>query len=456
MESNTKKILIYTTLLVVLLYFLFWGLVSAKAFLAPLAVAVLLAMLVLPIARWLEGKGMKRGWAAFFSDLLILLFFAGLAAVLSYEVKSFIEDWPKIKQELEPKVAQLQRFIQDKTGIPVEEQNQKVAQQVPGGDSMTSAGQSSGGEAGQQQAQQQNKEQPPQQSQEQQNKQREQVQSDQQNQQGQEQGQEPSAAQQEGQQQQQQQQQQTARQSQQGGGSGLLSSAGSFIIKFFGFLGTALLTLVYIFFFLLYRSKFRKSVVRMVPKDKRNNANEVIGDSVEVSQNYLVGKLILCAIIAVCYAIGLSLSGIKNAILIAVLASLLTLIPYLGNIIGFGLAMAMALFSGGGTTALIGVVLTFGITQFLESYLLEPYVVGDKVHINPVMVIIAVVLGNAVWGVVGMLIAIPVLGIAKVVFDHVAALNPLGYLLGQEDIGDDDEEGTLSKIKQWAKDKTSS
>lgn len=438
MQSNTKKILTYTTLLVVLLYFFFWGLVSAKVFLAPLAVAVLLAMLVLPIARWLEGKGMKRGWAAFFSDLLILLFFTGLAAVLSYEVKSFIEDWPKIKQELEPKVAQLQRFIQDKTGISVEEQNQKVAQQVPGGGSMTSAGQSSEGEAGQQQAQQQSQEQPPQQKQEQQN------------QQGPEQGQEPSAAQQEG------QQQQAAGQSQQGGGSGLLSSAGSFVIKFFSFLGTALLTLVYIFFFLLYRSKFRKSVVRMVPKDKRDDANEVIGDSVEISQNYLVGKLILCAIIAVCYTIGLSLSGIKNAILIAVLASLLTLIPYLGNIIGFGLAMAMALFSGAGTTALLGVVLTFGITQFLESYLLEPYVVGDKVHLNPVIVILAVVLGNAVWGVVGMLIAIPVLGIAKVVFDHVAALNPLGYLLGQEDIGDDDEEGMLSKVKQWAKDKASS
>ncbi|GAB3540082.1 AI-2E family transporter [Pontibacter brevis] len=411
METRAKAILIYFVLLVVGLYFFFWGLVMAKAFLAPLAVAALLAMVILPVARWFERKGLKRGWSSLFSTLLILLFFGVLAGVLSFEVKSFIEDWPKVKQQVEPKLTQLQQFIKDKTGIPVQQQTQKVSLQLPGS---ASGGSGDAGSAGsnQQQSQQQGQEQA---------------------QKGTQQGQASSGA-----------------KPKQGGGGSMLSSAGDFVMKFLGFLGTALLTLVYIFFFLLYRSKFRKSIAKWVPEEKRPETNKVITDAAHVSQNYLLGKLALCVLIAILYSIGLSISGVRHAILISVLAAALTLIPYLGNIIGFGLALAMAFLSGGSTTTLLGVVLTFGITQFLETYTLEPYVVGGKVNLNPIMTIIVIVLGNAVWGVVGMLIAIPALGIAKVVFDHVPALNPLGYLVGDEDMGDDDDsDSVFDKVKRW-------
>ncbi len=222
-------------------------------------------------------------------------------------------------------------------------------------------------------------------------------------------------------------------------------------MKFLSLMGTFLLTLVYIFFFLLYRSKFRKSVAKWFPEEKRPEVHNVISSAAHVSQNYLLGKLLLCVLIAVLYAIGLSLSGIKHAVLISVIAALLTLIPYIGNIIGFGLALAMALLSGAGSTALIGVILTFGITQLLETYTLEPYVVGGKVNLNPIMTIIVVVLGYQVWGVVGMLIAIPALGVAKIIFDHIPPLNPLGYLFGQKDTGSDDD-SKLSKAKRWASD----
>ena len=70
------------------------------------------------------------------------------------------------------------------------------------------------------------------------------------------------------------------------------------------------------------------------------------------------------------------------------------------------------------------------------------------------MTIIVVVLGGAVWGVVGMLVAIPALGIFKVIFDHISVLKPLGYLFGDEDIGDDSEDKSndnfFQKTKSWA------
>jgi predicted PurR-regulated permease PerM len=229
-------------------------------------------------------------------------------------------------------------------------------------------------------------------------------------------------------------------------------------MSFFGFLGNFLLTFIYVFFFLLYRVKFTKSALKMAPDDRRDKTRKIIHESVLISQNYLFGRMLLILFLAILYSIGLSLSGVEKAILISVLAAVLSLMPYIGNVIGFFLAVAMAFISGSGLTGLVGVTITFSVAQFVESYILEPYVVGEKVNINPVFTIIVVVLGGAVWGIIGMLIAIPALGIMKVVFDRIPSLQPLGYLFGEEGIddGDDDSPGMFEKVKKWATDKFSS
>ena len=126
------------------------------------------------------------------------------------------------------------------------------------------------------------------------------------------------------------------------------------------------------------------------------------------------------------------ISGIEHAIIISVLAAILTLLPFIGNVIGFLLALGMALLSGVDTWGVVGVVITFSVAQFVESYILEPYVVGDKLDLSPIMVILVVLLGETIWGLAGLAIAIPLLGIVKVICDHVPVLEPLGYLLGQE------------------------
>lgn len=233
----------------------------------------------------------------------------------------------------------------------------------------------------------------------------------------------------------------------------MMSSAGSFISSFFNFMGTFLLIFVYIFFFLLYRNKFKNSILKMVPDEKRDLTREILTESADISQQYLFGRLLLILFLAIIYSIGLSISGVQHAILVSILAAVLSLLPYIGNIIGYALAVGMALFSGSGAMGVLGVTITFAIAQFIESYILEPYIVGEKVALNPVFTIIVVVLGGAVWGVIGMLIAIPALGIIKIVFDHIPALSPLGYLFGEEDIGDEnqeDEGNFFDKTKKWA------
>jgi predicted PurR-regulated permease PerM len=402
-KIKSLHLLLYSTLLIVGVYFFFLGLVRGKSFLAPIAVAAILAMVILPVANWFEHKGMKRVWAALCADLLILFFFAVLTGILAFQVKRFSKEWPSMQQKLEPKINQLQQYISEKTGLTIEEQKQKIQETVQGAASSGGSGQSAGAGKSEQQA-------------------------------GQDQPQQQASGQ------------------TQGPDGGLMANAGSFIMKFIGFIGTCMLVLVYILFFLLYRKKFKDSLIRMAPADQKAKTGTLIANAAEVSQNYLFGRLIEIVFVAIVYSIGLLLSGVQNAILISILGAVLILIPYLGNVIAYVLALGFALFSGGDMGQVIGVTITFGLTQFIETYTLEPYLVGGKVNLNPVATILVVVLGNALWGVVGMLVAIPALGIAKVIFDNVPVLNPLGYLLGEEDT-DGESGGMFDKAMDWVKDK---
>lgn len=228
-----------------------------------------------------------------------------------------------------------------------------------------------------------------------------------------------------------------------------MKGVGSAVLGFFGFLGTSLLTLVYIFFFLLYRRQFRNSILNFVPEERKQRTDRILRGISSVTQNYLLGKLILIICLAILYSVGLTISGVKQAILISILAAVLSLVPYIGNIIGFVLALALGMFSGGGSGAIAGIAITFAVAQFVESYVLEPYIVGEKVKLHPVFTIIAVIIGEQVWGVIGMVIGIPLLAVVKVIADHVPVLHPLGYALGEhKDPGKKDKKGFFTKVKQ--------
>lgn len=200
----------------------------------------------------------------------------------------------------------------------------------------------------------------------------------------------------------------------------------------FAFLGTYLLTFVYIFFILNYRQRFKFFLFSIFPDDKQQEVDKAIHESAQIVQQYLVGKLFLIGIVAVLYAIGLGITGVSNFILISLIAASLDLIPYVGNILGFLMAMVFGYLTSGSTMVLVGIIITFSVAQFVQSYLLEPYVVGDKVDLHPFFVILVVVIGNAVWGVIGMILSIPVLAIMVVIFMHIPPLKPIGFLFSNK------------------------
>ena len=210
---------------------------------------------------------------------------------------------------------------------------------------------------------------------------------------------------------------------------GALSSIGASLT---GFIVDFVLVLVYIFLFMYYRERIKAFVLKLVPAPQKKNTETIIYDIEKVAQQYMTGLGMMIGCLWIMYSIGFSIVGVKYAILFAIICGILEIVPFIGNLLGNLLAIIMVLVQGGGTDMVIGVVITYAIVQTLQSYLLEPLVVGAEVNINPLFTIIILVLGELVWGIPGMVLAIPLLGIVKIICDHVNSLKPYGYLIGSD------------------------
>jgi predicted PurR-regulated permease PerM len=122
---------------------------------------------------------------------------------------------------------------------------------------------------------------------------------------------------------------------------------------------------------------------------------------------FLRGQLAVMGSLAAIYAAGLGISGVEYGIALGVFAGLVSFVPYAGTLIGLTLALMMALAQGGESSIYIGVLVTFGVGQLLEGTVLTPRLVGDRIGLHPVLVIFAVLAGGALFGFLGVLMALP-------------------------------------------------
>lgn len=228
-----------------------------------------------------------------------------------------------------------------------------------------------------------------------------------------------------------QKQQEVMKQSSSGAGSGLSGFITGFLSGMGGLLTNFLLVLVYLFLLLFFRGHLKNFVLQLFSSDKAKTS-EVIEKSRQVAQKYLTGMGMMIVCLWVMYGIGFTIVGVKNAFFFAILCGLLEIVPFVGNLAGTAITIVMSVAQGGDMNMVIGILTTYAVVQFIQSYILEPLVVGAEVSINPLFTIIAIVAGELVWGVPGMILAIPLLGILKIVCDHVEPLKPYGFLLGAE------------------------
>ena len=155
-------------------------------------------------------------------------------------------------------------------------------------------------------------------------------------------------------------------------------------------------------------------------------------NSRKVAQKYITGMMLMIVGLWIMYSIGFAISGVKNFFFFAILCGLLEIVPFVGNLIGNVLTVVVTLAQGGSMNVVLGILITYALVQFIQSYILEPVVVGSEVSIHPVFTIIGIILGEFLWGIPGMILAIPIMGIIKIVCDHIEPLKPFGFLIGEE------------------------
>lgn len=237
-------------------------------------------------------------------------------------------------------------------------------------------------------------------------------------------------------------------------GSSALSSAGKylagFLSGFFGFLFDIILVLVYIIFFLFNRERYENFVIKLNHSNDPEEVRQTLHQISHVSTRYLVGRLLSIITLAILYTIGLTAVGLQHALLMGSIAALLTIVPYVGTTLGGVFPAAAAFLSGSGSTNPMAAIAIIIVVQLLDEYLLEPFIVGGKVNLSPLAIIIGVVVGGLIWGVAGMILFIPLLGMFKIVCDHVPSLHPYAYLIGKQE---QSEKEYVQKIKHWLQEK---
>ncbi|WP_136247686.1 AI-2E family transporter [Halomonas borealis] len=139
----------------------------------------------------------------------------------------------------------------------------------------------------------------------------------------------------------------------------------------------------------------------------------------EVLSAFLRGQLIVMLCLGIIYALGLTLLGLKFGLLIGLLSGLASIVPYLGVIVGISVAGLVAFFQFGDWLMLLAVAGIFGFGQLVESLVLQPKLLGDKIGLHPVAVIFAVLAGGQLFGFTGILLALPVAAMAMVVLRYL-------------------------------------
>jgi predicted PurR-regulated permease PerM len=198
------------------------------------------------------------------------------------------------------------------------------------------------------------------------------------------------------------------------------------------FLASFALIPIYIFFLTLYKDKFREFVLLITKEDKNDHALMVVKKVSVVSQKYLRGIFLDVVILSVLNSTGFLILGLPHAILFGVLAAVLNVIPYIGVLIGSILPILMAFLTKDSMTYPLAVLGICFFVQFLDNNFITPYVVGSSVSINPLTATLALVGSSLIWGIPGMILCMPLTGMAKVVFDNVESLKPYGFLIGEE------------------------
>jgi predicted PurR-regulated permease PerM len=208
--------------------------------------------------------------------------------------------------------------------------------------------------------------------------------------------------------------------------SGLTTFLGNIFFTTTGFL----ISLIYTFLLLYYRDKFTEFVLMYVKKENEGRVKSIMNKNSKVVYQYLWGRAKVMLLLGIMYYITFLIFDIPYAVLLTLFGALVTIIPYLGPFISGLIPILFSIIYMQNLKSMIVFSIIIIVEQLIESYVLEPLIIGHEVRINPLSVIIAIVLGGMVWGLAGMVLFVPIFAMIKIISNHTPGYEPVGYLLG--------------------------
>jgi len=329
---------------------LIYGLHTLQGLLVPLVFAILFAVLLLPVAKRLEGWRIPRIVAVLLCLILTLTIISGILYAVSMQISNFAEVIPQLIKRGDTYLNQLQNYADEQFNIDRQRQltefrkyfNQLLAE---GGTILTST---------------------------------------------------------------------------------LLATTSTLTDLF--------LILLFVFFFLLYRDFFRAFFYKAFQDTRRSKIDSVLDEINRVVKDYVAGLVLVILITGTLMTTGLLILGVDYAVFFGFFGASLVLIPYFGISLGSLLPAAYTLVTDDNPLKAVAVIGIFLFVQTIEGNFITPYIVGSKVSINPLAAIIVLILWENVWGLAGLILALPMTAIIKVVFDSVDSLKPYGFLLGAAEV----------------------
>ncbi|HEY8297900.1 MAG TPA: AI-2E family transporter [Candidatus Baltobacteraceae bacterium] len=190
------------------------------------------------------------------------------------------------------------------------------------------------------------------------------------------------------------------------------------LVSFVSILALFVVIPVVALYILLDADAMQRAIVGAVPESARPKLLKIIGEIDTVVGGFIRGQLLVAAIVGVLIVIMLSILHVKYAILIGILAGILEIVPYVGAVVGAIPALVIALFTNGWQNAAF-VALGFVLINQLEGHLIAPFIVSESVGLSPLVVILALLTGGELYGLPGLILAVPVAGIVKVLLANL-------------------------------------
>lgn len=183
--------------------------------------------------------------------------------------------------------------------------------------------------------------------------------------------------------------------------------------------GIVVLVPILMFYFLYNWDERLVKMRHMIPNRYILSVYRIAKESDEALMSFIKGQILVMVLLGMVYAVQLQLIGLKVGLIIGMMAGIASFVPYLGFTLGFIAAIIAGLFQFGvDWVHLLLIIGAFMVGQAVEGYVLQPLLLGDKIGLSPLWVMFAVLAGAALAGIAGMLIALPLAAVLKVLFQH--------------------------------------